>query len=123
MRNLNNKDLFKIMRIVRKANVKEDLIKMKLPENLDEQEFGMMLIFQIIESAPQAEKDIFEFLADIAGVKVEEMENDEFDLLPRIIEHLQGQKKLVDFLSRAFKSTNSQPMTQSLSATMMSPLC
>ncbi len=104
MRNLNNKDLFKVMRILRKANIKEELLKMKMPENLSEQESGMMLMLQFIESAPNAEEEIFKFLADIAEVEVSELENDEFDLLPGIIEHLQKQDKLVNFLSQAFKS-------------------
>lgn len=104
MRNLNNKDLFAIMRIMRKANIKEELLKMKLPENIDEKEYGVMLILQILEIAPSVEADIFEFLASVGGVKVEVLENDEFELLPEIIQHLQGQKKLIDFLSQGFKS-------------------
>ncbi|MGM8212638.1 hypothetical protein ACLIBH_07570 [Virgibacillus sp. W0430] len=106
MRNLNNKDLFKVMRIVRKANIKEELVNMRF-DGVTDEEYGTMIVFHIIESAPQAEKEIFEFLADVGGVKVEELENDEFELLPRIIEHLQGQKKLIDFLSQAFKSVTS----------------
>ena len=106
MRNLNTKDLFKIMKIMRKAKVKENLLKMKLPDDITDNEYGMMLIFQIIESAPDAEKDIIEFLADIGEVDVKELENDEFDLLPKIIDHIRKQEKLVNFLSSAFKSTN-----------------
>jgi hypothetical protein len=106
MRNLNNKDLFKIMRILRKANIKEDLLKMKMPKNATDQESGMMLLLQFMESAPNAEKEIFEFLADVGGVEVENLENDEFDLLPDIIQHLTKQEKLVNFLSQAFKSMN-----------------
>lgn len=91
---------------MRKANIKEEIIGMGLPEDITDKEFGVMMIFQVIESAPQAEKEIFEFLADIAGVEVEVIENDEFELLPQIIDHLQGQKKLVNFLKQAFKSMN-----------------
>lgn len=94
------------MRIMRKANIKEEIIGMGLPKDITDNEFGVMMIFQVIESAPQAEKEIFEFLADIAGVEVEVIENDEFELLPQIIDHLQGQKKLVNFLKQAFKSMN-----------------
>jgi len=94
------------MRIMRKANIKDELIGMELPDNLEDEQFGVMMILQVIESAPQAEKEIFEFLADIAGVEVEKMENDEFDLLPKVIEHLRNQKNLVDFLKQAFGSMN-----------------
>lgn len=106
MRNLNNKDLFKVMRIMRKANIKEEFINMELPDDLNEDQFGTMMIFQVIESAPQAEKEIFEFLADVGGVSVKEIENDEFELLPKIIDHLQTQDKLITFLKQAFKSMN-----------------
>lgn len=106
MRNLNNKDLFKIMRILRKANIKQELIKMKLPKDISDNEYGMMMLFTFLENAPQVEKDIFEFLANVGGVKVEELENDEFELLPKIIKHLQGQEKFINFLSQAFKSVN-----------------
>lgn len=106
MRNLNNKDLFKIMRILRKANIKQELIKMKLPKDISDNEYGMMMLLTLLENAPQVEKEVFEFLADVGGVSAEELENDEFDLLPKIIKHLQGQKKLINFLSQAFKSVN-----------------
>lgn len=104
MRNLNNKDLFKVMRILRKANIKEELLKMKIPENLSDQETGVMFALQFMESAPNAEKEIFEFLADVGEVEVKALEEDEFELLPGIIEHLTKQEKLVNFLSQAFQS-------------------
>lgn len=91
---------------MRKANIKDELVKMELPDNIDDEQFGAMMILQVIESAPQAEKEIFEFLADIAGVDVETIENDEFVLLPKIIKHLQGQDNLISFLKQAFKSMN-----------------
>ena len=94
------------MRILRKANIKQELIKMKLPEDISDNEYGMMMLFTFLENAPQVEKDIFEFLANVGGVKVEELENDEFELLPKIIKHLQGQEKFINFLSQAFKSVN-----------------
>lgn len=91
---------------MRKTNIKDELLQMNLPDNINDKQYGAMMIFQVIESAPQAEKEIFEFLADVGEVDVKELENDEFELLPKIIEHLQGQKKLIDFLSQAFKSMN-----------------
>src|SRR5690625_103405 len=128
MRNLNNSDLFKVMRILRKTNIKQHLLKLDLPRdedgnlNLSENEYGAMLIFQVIEVIPDAEQEIFSFLADVAGVTTEEMMNDEFDLLLRVIEHLKGQDKLVRFLKLAFDSvgmTNSTSSTSSTSVTQM----
>lgn len=110
MRNLNNKDLFKIMRIVRKAGIKEKIVGMKLPRNdkgevtLSENEWGIMLILEVVDGAPDAENDIFEFLADIGGVEQKELEDDEFELLPDIVKHLTNQKKFTSFLEQAFNS-------------------
>ncbi|WP_200415938.1 hypothetical protein [Virgibacillus salexigens] len=112
MRYLNNKDLFKVMRIVRKSKIKEKLLGLELPKDeegnvlLSDDEFGLMIMFEVIEGVPDAEKEVFELLADVAGVKVEEIENDEFELLPEVIDHLKNQKKLVAFLKQAFNSMN-----------------
>lgn len=110
MRYLNNKDLFKVMRIVRKAKIKEKLLKMDLPRDeegnltISENEYGIMMILEVIEGVPDVEKDLFELLASVAGVEVKDIEEDEFELLPKIIEHLKGQEKLANFLQQAFKS-------------------
>lgn len=98
------------MRIVKKAKIKEKLLNLDLPRDkngevlIDEKEYGVMLILEAVEGAPDAEKEIFELLASVAGVEVEKIENDEFELLPEIIEHLKKQDKLVTFLKQAFKS-------------------
>lgn len=106
MRNLKSTDLFKMMRIMRKANIKEEIVAMDMPKNLSGNESGMMIILQLLEAAPNAEKEIFEFLADIGEVDVKELQEDEFELLPEIIQHLQKQEKFTSFLEQAFKSTN-----------------
>lgn len=100
------------MRIVRKTKIKEKILALELPRDeegnlaISEDEYGVMLILEVIDGAPDAEKEIFELLAGIAGVEVEEMENDEFEILPNVIEHLKKQKKLVTFLKQAFNSMN-----------------
>lgn len=110
MRYLNNKDLFKIMRIVRKANIKQKLLDMDLPRDengklaISEDEYGIMMMLEVFEGIPEVEKEVFELLASVAEVEVKEIEQDEFELLPQIIEHLKGQEKLVNFLEQAFKS-------------------
>ncbi|WP_419893281.1 hypothetical protein [Oceanobacillus kimchii] len=104
MRNLKTPDLFKIMKIMRKANVKEELISMKPPENIQDEQFGVMLILQFIEMAPQAEREILEFLADVGEVEEKDLYEDEFELLPEIVNHLMKQEKFTNFLSTAFKS-------------------
>lgn len=112
MRNLNNSDLFRIIRIIRKTGFKEKLKNLDLPKDengnvlLSNMEYGVVLLMEVIEGVPEAEDEVFKFLADIAGVTLEEMKNDEFDLLLQVIEHLKGQKNLVNFLEQAFKLAN-----------------
>lgn len=112
MRNLNNTDFFKIMRIIRKTGFKNKIKKLDLPKDdkgnvlLSDTEYYIVLLMEIIEGAPDAEEEIFKFLADIAGVTTKEMKEDEFELLLQVIEHLKGQEKLVTFLEQAFKSAN-----------------
>lgn len=114
MRNLNNKDLLTLMRIVKKGNVKKKLAEMNIPRNekgeieLSEEQFGVMMILEIVEAIPDAEKDIFKFLADVAGVSTKEMEEDEFDLLLSVVEHLKNQDKMISFFKLALNSLTTQ---------------
>lgn len=110
MRNVNNTDLFKVMRIVRKTGFKKRILELDVPKDeegnvlLSDNDYFIVLLMEFIEGAPDAEDDIFKFLADIAGVSVKKMKEDEFDLLLEVFEHLKGQEKLVTFLEQAFKS-------------------
>ncbi len=98
------------MKIVRKAKLKDKILKMELPRDeegnlsLSDDEYGVMMIFEVLEVVPEIETELFELLADVAGVSVEDMQNDEFELLPNVIKHLQKQEKLSAFLKQAFKS-------------------
>lgn len=106
MRNLKTKDLFTIAKIINKAKIKEKIKDIGLSDSATDIELYVSLFFEAIVSVPDAEKEIYEFLADIAGVKPKEIENDEFELLPKIIEHLKGQENLVNFFKQAFKFVN-----------------
>lgn len=111
MRNLNNKDLFTIMKIIRKTGMKTKLLELDVPKDkngnmiLDDAQYGIVLLMEFLESAPNAQDDVFAFLADVGGVDQKELEEDEFELLQDIVQHLMNQKKLINFLSTAFKST------------------
>lgn len=106
MRKINNTDLFTLMRIMRKTKIKANIVEMSVPKDISEEQYGILLLLTAIENAPDAEKEIFDFLASVGEVDVDKLKQDEFDLLPRIIKHLMDQKHIVDFLSQAYKSTN-----------------
>ncbi|MGJ9384253.1 hypothetical protein [Salipaludibacillus sp. CF4.18] len=110
MRNLKNTDLFKVTRIVRKTGFKKRMLEMDVPKDekgnllVTDNEYWIMLIMEVVEGIPDAEKELFKFLADVAGVKQEELENDEFEILAELIEHFKGQEKFTNFLKLAFNS-------------------
>lgn len=111
MRNLTNPDLFKIMRIIRKTNFKKRILELDVPKDeetgkilLSDQEYWILLLMELIEGAPDAEKEVFKFLADVAEVSQKEIENDEFEILVDVIEHLKNQEKFRTFLEKAFDS-------------------
>lgn len=106
MRNLVAKDLFTIAKIIRQAGIKEKIRNIGFTKDTSESEIIVSLIFEAVTSIPEAEKEIFEFLADIAGVSVKELQNDEFDLLLKIIDHLKTQENFINFLKQAFKYAN-----------------
>src|SRR5699024_8355346 len=82
MRNVNNTDLFKVMRIVRKTGFKKRILELDVPKDekgnvlLSDNDYFIVLLMEFIEGAPDAEDDIFKFLADIAGVSVKKMKED-----------------------------------------------
>lgn len=112
MRNLNNSDLFKVMKIIRKTGFKDKIKNLDLPKDdkgnvlLSDIEYYVVLLMEIIEGAPDAEKEVFDFLGSIAGVSGKDMQEDEFELLLEVINHLKGQDKLIAFLEQAFKSAS-----------------
>lgn len=106
MRNLNTMDLFKIAKIIRQAGIKEKIKEIGFTNETTEAEIVVSLVFEAVTSIPEAEKEILEFLADIAGVSVKELKEDEFDLLLQIIDHLKKQEKFINFLKQAFKYAN-----------------
>lgn len=106
MRNLNTMDLFKIAKIIRQAGIKEKIKEIGFTNETTEAEIVVSLVFEAVTSISEAEKEILEFLADIAGVSVKELKEDEFDLLLQIIDHLKKQEKFINFLKQAFKYAN-----------------
>ena len=97
-------DLITLLGILNKANVKQKLVNLDVPKNVTDEQYGVLLILTVLEGIPEAKDEILKFLADIGGVTKKDLEEDEFDLLPKIIDHLKKQEKFVDFLLNSFKS-------------------
>ncbi|WP_077621999.1 hypothetical protein [Sediminibacillus massiliensis] len=65
MRNIKSMDLITIMSILSKANVKQKLVNLEVPEGVTEQQYGVLLVLTVLEGVPEAKGDILAFLADV----------------------------------------------------------
>lgn len=92
MRKINTKDIFQLARIFKKINLK-DLMVSKTTEindvldnnTMTTTQIGMNILFTIIENCPDAENEIYKFVANISGFTVDEVENMELEIFIEII--------------------------------------
>lgn len=102
MRPLKTADIFKLSGILRKLKLKKELAEMNVKEMTAEQ-FGLNLFFLLFENMDQAEKEIIDFFADIAGMKPEEFKEMGLDELGKFINELSNSPGIKDFFQSAFK--------------------
>lgn len=91
LRRLMNKDLFPLLKILRKIGVGEfrDVLKNVATEEKTMKDIGIDTVLQIlniiIENIPAAEEDIYDFWSDLSGCSVDEIREMEFGTLPLMI--------------------------------------
>lgn len=75
MRTLGNEDIFTIGRILSKANIKDEIKKVAIGNEKNVEALGFDLIFTILTScsSKEVEAEIFDFLASLFEVDVEEV--------------------------------------------------
>lgn len=93
MRNLQNKDVFAIGRIISKANLKEELKSITINKETDVESIGFDILFALFTtcSEKEVEQEIYEFFADIFEMSVEEVAS----LDP--LETIENMKKVADW--------------------------
>lgn len=93
MRNLQNKDVFAIGRIISKANLKEELKSITISKETDVEAMGFDILFALFTncSDKEVEKEIYEFFADIFEMSVDEVAS----MDP--IETIENMKKVADW--------------------------
>lgn len=87
MRNLQFQDIFKVIRILKKAGLSKQArtIMVKAAEaqannkELDVKQLGLDFIFSILENSAEAEQEVYEFFAELKGSKPEEIKKMEFE--------------------------------------------
>lgn len=103
MRALVTRDLFSMMRIVSKANIKDELRK-AVENNADATNRGIDIILAVMGgiSDKQVEKELYVFLADVLECAVEDIsESDPFVLIDRLTKD-EGSKQWSDFFMKLF---------------------
>lgn len=91
LRRLMNKDLFPLLKILRKIGVGEfrDVLKNVATEEKTMKDIGIDTVLQIlniiIENIPAAEEDIYNLWSDLSGCSVDDIREMEFGTLPLMI--------------------------------------
>jgi len=106
MRNLTNADVFAFGRILTKANLKEEIKKVAVGNEKNVEAIGYDLLFTIFSSCSnkEVEEEIYNFLAPIFEMGVEEVKNmDPIETFEKIKE-IADWKKWQSFFSLGVRS-------------------
>lgn len=108
MRKLKTMDLFSLMKVLKKMNMKEEIKELTLKANKKSKKESIEnvqaeLVVMFIEHIPDAQVEICEFLGDLSGKTEKEIEEQPpIDTINQIKE-LFGQENFGNFLSNALK--------------------
>lgn len=111
-RKLKGKDIFKVSKIMKKIGLKKEISALAtyLEEGQSKEDLAMNLGIEfftmIIENIHMAEKEIFDFLADLLGMSAEEYSERDLDLIIDDIEALKNSEDLVGFFKKVSKLMN-----------------
>lgn len=98
MRQLKFKDTFTVSRILKKMKIKPDV-----KDGITQEEFGAAILFKFIENLGDAEEEVTAFLADLKGIKSEELSELDMDQFGEIIEEFKNLKGLQGFFMQVGK--------------------
>lgn len=117
MRKIITSDVFKMARIIRKANAKEEMIKVfsKMEELKGDEsktledvkkEVGMEIVAYLIESCgdEEVEKLLYNLLSGIAEKKENDIKNQSLDTTIEMLKQIAKENDLQNFFSVAVKS-------------------
>ena len=113
IRKLKARDIFKFSKILKKLNNKNSLQNIiKNAINLEEQDkvelYGTEILCFLIENLDEIEEDVYEFLADIAGMTPEAFSNLDLGDLVEIIRKIGQENNLSAFFAAVSKLTDSK---------------
>lgn len=111
LRNLKTSDLFILSRILRKMNIKDEIKKLvkditgTTPERKKKAEHDMEidLVMLFVENISNAEQEIYKFMGDLSGKKLQEIADQPPAETINMLKELFEQANFTDFLSLASK--------------------
>ncbi|MCM3665509.1 hypothetical protein M3204_13915 [Mesobacillus subterraneus] len=98
MRNLKFKDAFAVSRILKKMHIRPDV-----QDGMTQEQLGADLVFKFVENIGEAEEEVLEFLADLKGIKPDELAKMDFEEAAKMIEDFKNIKGLQSFFQQVGK--------------------
>lgn len=114
MRNLKLKDAFTVSRILKKMQIRPNL-----SDGITQEQLGADLIFKFVENIGEAEDEVLAFIADLLGIKVDELKEKDFDELIAILEEFKNLKGIQGFFTQVGKLMTSNTSTSYSAGTTM----
>lgn len=103
IRKLKGKDVFKLSRILNKMGLEFNMTSVDKDGNTvqkSQTEFGMSIVMGFAENIYKAEKEVYEFVAEVTGKKVKEVEDFGIEELFEVIETIFKDEEFVGFIKR-----------------------
>lgn len=98
MRNLKFKDAFAVSRILKKMHIRPDV-----QDGMTQEQLGADLVFKFVENIGEAEEEVLAFLADLKGMKAEELAEIDFEESAQMLEEFKNMKGLQSFFQQVGK--------------------
>jgi hypothetical protein len=98
MRELKLKDAFSVSRILKKMKIRPEV-----GEDISQQELGAQIMFKFVEGIGEAEEEVTTLLADLKGMKPDEMKELGLEESLKLIEEFKELKGLKGFFTQVGK--------------------
>lgn len=98
MRQLKLKDAFAVSRILKKMHIRPDV-----KDGMTQEQLGADLLFKFVENIGEAEEEVLTLLADLKGVKADELAELDFEESAKLIEDFKNIKGLQGFFLQVGK--------------------
>lgn len=101
MRKLNVRDAFKAAAIIRKAKLRDDLMKLAAEGDKNVEKLGLNAIMLILEKAPEVEQELYEFFGDVSGSGAENIATMELNEFKALLLEIAKENDLKGFFAQA----------------------